>query len=245
MGNFSGKTVSYENFLSKKLKTCDIVLFCGNGIFSTAVQLLTLSRWSHIGLIIKIEKNNPILNGRKKDPDDLYLWHSINESICKIPDLMSGKEKTGVQLNSMSQIMKRYIQLGGTVYFRRMKDVVRNQKKFKSYINDGYATNKFIKFLKSQSPKLYEENILELIKCAYDWPLPFEANISDESSFFCSELVAFTLMEIGLLDKKGPPANEYSPHDFSSECRVYSESENVFYDNELATLNQSPVESLS
>lgn len=233
MGNHETKSKSYENYFTSRLKSGDIVLFCGSGIFSMAVQLSTLSRWSHIGLVIKLKDDSNILKkGCKKDPHQLYLWHSINEGVEYIPDLVSNKEIAGVQLNSLTRIVKKYTRLNGIVYFRIMKNVVRLQKPICNYIDsNGYAKQKFIDFMKKEAGKPYEKNPLELLKATYDSPLPFEQNIEDESSYFCSELVAYTFMQIGLLPNDEQPANEWTPHDFSSESRDSTEENNVFDDD--------------
>jgi hypothetical protein len=61
----------------------------------------------------------------------------------------------------------------------------------------------------------YERNRLELFRSVYDGPLG-DNRKEDDTSFFCSELVAEAYQRMGLLPPN-PPANEYTPHDFSSE----------------------------
>ena len=65
----------------------------------------------------------------------------------------------------------------------------------------------------------FEQKFFEMILAHYDGP--FGKNKSDESSLFCSELIAATLQHLGLLKfpPEGLPSNEYTPRDFSTESK--------------------------
>lgn len=54
-----------------------------------------------------------------------------------------------------------------------------------------------------------------MLRAVYDGPLG-RNRTEDDSSYYCSELVAEAYQRMGLLPTS-PPANEYTPHDFSSE----------------------------
>ena len=63
----------------------------------------------------------------------------------------------------------------------------------------------------------FERNRLEFLRSVYDGPLG-RIRREDPSSFFCSELVAEAYQRMGLLPDS-PPANEYTPRDFSEQCK--------------------------
>jgi hypothetical protein len=112
------------------LKTGDIVLCSGMGKFSYLVKCFTCSPWSHVGMIVKLDKtrelrervskdNNNVYRGPLKveSEDGLYLWHSMNESNNKIVDCITGKPKKGPQLNCLKSVVFRY---NGYMYLRML-----------------------------------------------------------------------------------------------------------------------------
>lgn len=72
-----------------------------------------------------------------------------------------------------------------------------------------------VAFLREVHRRPYERNKLEMLRADFDGPLGTNRE-EDPSSFFCSELVAEGYHRMGLLPDQ-PPANEYTPRDFSSE----------------------------
>ena len=60
----------------------------------------------------------------------------------------------------------------------------------------------------------FENNVLEFICAAYDGP--GGDNKRNITSLFCSELIAETLIQIGLMDGR-TPSNEYTPRDFGDD----------------------------
>jgi hypothetical protein len=73
-------------------------------------------------------------------------------------------------------------------------------------------------FFREVHGRPYERNKLEMLRAPYDGPLGANTQ-EDMSSFFCSELVAEGYRRMGLLPDR-PPANEYTPRDFSSERKT-------------------------
>jgi hypothetical protein len=74
----------YEDIRSS-LKTGDVVLMGGSSIFSRAIRRLTRSKWSHVGMVMKVEEF-----------DTLLLWESTTNGHDK--DVQTGEVKRGVQL---------------------------------------------------------------------------------------------------------------------------------------------------
>lgn len=69
------------------LKTGDIVLFSGKGLFSTIIKAVTLSKWSHVGMIIR---------------------EPISDMVLIIESTTLNKGKRGVQISSYSERVKNY-----------------------------------------------------------------------------------------------------------------------------------------
>ncbi len=179
-------TSSYES-MRGSLRTGDIVLFSGKGGLSTGIKHFTRCKWSHVGMVLALEEF------------DLHmLWEST--TLSNIADAETGKELRGVQLVPLSERIRRY---DGEVAIRRL--IVDREPGM------GLALAELRQEIKGRP---YEENVLELVRSAYDGP--FGANTEDLSSLFCSELVAEAYQRMGLLPES-LPSNEYTPRDFSSK----------------------------
>ena len=189
--------------LRDTLKTGDILLFGGKGAISDGIKLFTLSKWSHVGMVYRI-------NDDEKDNDIVFCWEST--TLANINDAETGKLTKGVQLVILSERLERCFAKGYEISHRSLNknitdDMLRSLKNFR----------------KEVSGRPYEKNKLELIKAAYDgWLGDNKENLS---SLFCSELVAEAYQRMGLLPEVGSahkvkPSNEYTPADFSVEKRL-------------------------
>jgi len=45
--------LTYEE-IRGELKTCDILLFSGKGAISHGIKLFTFSKWSHVGMVLRM-----------------------------------------------------------------------------------------------------------------------------------------------------------------------------------------------
>ncbi len=177
--------VSYDS-IRDELDTGDIVLYSGKGHVSSIIKLGTFSRWSHVGMVLRL-----------REYDFITIWEST--TLSKLKDLVSGQPRKGVQLVPLSDRVRTY---DGAIAVRRLTRVRRGPKMRKELME-----------LRSElRGKPYEESRVELLRSAYDGP--FGANEEDLSSIFCSELVAEAYQRLGLLSH-GKPSNEYTPADFS------------------------------
>jgi hypothetical protein len=175
---------AYEN-LRPNLKTGDVVLFSGKGGISTGIKWLTNSKWSHVGMVLRLP-----------EWDAVMLWEST--TLNDIADVESGKERKGVQIVPLSERVKKY---KGEVSIRFL-DIERSPEMLKE-----------LSLLRAEiKGRPYEKDKIELIKAAYDGP--FGANEEDLSSLFCSEMVAEAYQRMGLLSEK-KQSNEYTPKDFA------------------------------
>lgn len=179
--------MKYKN-IKDTLKTGDIVLFSGKGGISTGIKWVTRSKFSHIGMVLKLEEY-----------DYLTLWEST--TLSNIKDITTNTNRQGVQLVSLSERIKTY---DGEISIRKLKNVDFSTKDITS----------LMKLRKELKGKKYEQDEIELLKSAYDGI--FGKNIEDLSSLFCSELVAEAYQRLGLLSNT-IPSNEYTPVDFAQK----------------------------
>lgn len=170
------------------LKTGDIVLFSGKGAFSSVIKYGTMSRWSHVGMVLNIPEY-----------DFLTIWEST--TLNDIDDLATGMPRKGVQLVPLSDRVQKY---SGDIAIRHLQGDTLAETSLKS----------LMKLRKELKGKRYERSKGEMFKAVYDGP--FGTNSEDLSSLFCSELVAEAYQSLNLLSDK-VPSNEYTPADFSEK----------------------------
>lgn len=180
-------TTSY-NDIRGHLNTGDIVLFSGKGGISAGIKWGTLSRWSHVGMILSLDEY-----------DFVTIWEST--TLSNVNNLETGVPKKGVQLVPLSSRVNKY---DGDIAIRQLKGI-----EF-----DADNVRDLMTLRREVSSRPYEESTLQLIKSAYDGP--FGHNEEDLSSLFCSELVAEAYQRLGLLNEE-KPSNEYTPADFSEK----------------------------
>ncbi len=183
--------VENYNELRNDLKTGDIILFSGKGGISAGIKFGTLSKWSHVGMILKLEEY-----------DFVTIWEST--TLSDITNLDTNKPKKGVQLVPLSSRVNKY---KGDIAVRQLTGVQLTPDNIKDLMD----------FRRKISDRDYEQDTVELIKAAYDGP--FGHNEEDLSSLFCSELVAEAYQCLRLLGE-GKPSNEYTPADFSKSRKL-------------------------
>jgi hypothetical protein len=169
----------------------DVLLFAGESRFSRGIKLLTRSHWSHSALVARAHPDGPPL-----------LWEATLDT--DLADVATHEIAPGVHLYDLEHWIGHY---GGETAIRPLR-VERT---------DAMRAALFA-FYQEARGRPYERNRLELFRAVYDGPLGRNRK-EDDTSFFCSELVAEAYQRMGLLPEK-PPANEYTPHDFSSERRT-------------------------
>lgn len=172
--------------IRKNLKTGDVVLFSGKGAISHGIKLFTFSKWSHVGMVLRLP-----------DTDTVFLWEST--TLSNLADAIDGKNKKGVQLVLMSERIRTY---DGDACVRHLQD----------FEVDNVKYEKLMALRKTLRNKPYEKDQIELIKSAYDGP--WGHNEEDLSSLFCSELVAEAYQCLGLISNK-VPSNEFTPKNFA------------------------------
>ncbi|GAM65520.1 hypothetical protein JCM19232_5020 [Vibrio ishigakensis] len=174
--------------IRKKLKTGDVVLFSGKGAISHGIKLFTFSKWSHVGMVLKLPDT---------DTDTVFLWEST--TLSNLADAIDGKTKKGVQLVLLSDRIRTY---DGETCVRHLQ----------GFQVDNAKYEKLMALRKTLRNKPYEKDQIELIKSAYDGP--WGHNEEDLSSLFCSELVAEAYQCLGLISNK-VSSNEFTPKNFA------------------------------
>lgn len=178
----------YNENMRAKLKTGDVVLFSGKGGISAGIKWATLSRWSHVGMIVVLPEY-----------DFVTVWEST--ILSSLVDIDTKVPRKGVQLVPLSSRIEGY---EGEIAVRQLEGVTFDSEDVKN----------LMQLRRELAGREYEQNKIELIKAAYDGILG--RNSEDLTSLFCSELVAEAYQRLGLLgDEKH--SNEYTPSDFSEK----------------------------
>jgi len=171
------------------MDTGDIVLFSGKGRVSECIKWFTRSRWSHVGMIVRID-----------EWDEVLLWEST--TLSSVADALDGTSKRGVQTVLLSERLRAY---DGDVAYRALVNPPCDEE----------SREALRRFRLEVRDRDYETSKLELLRA--EWDGPFGQNQEDLSSLFCSELIAEAYQRMGLLGND-PPSNEYTPRDFSQSA---------------------------
>jgi hypothetical protein len=176
--------------LKPQLDSGDVLLFSGTSRFSNAIKGSTFSHWSHAGLVARPHAGGQVL-----------LWEATLDT--DLADVATHEAAPGVRLFDLEHWLRHY---GGETAIRRLR--VERTDAMRAAL---------LEFYREARGRPYQRNRLEMLRAVYDGPLG-RNRTDDDTSFFCSELVAEAFQRMGLLSDK-PSASEYTPHDFSSERR--------------------------
>jgi hypothetical protein len=184
--------IDYEKLL-EKCQTGDIILWSGKGVDSSVIRAASGSRWSHIGMVYR-----PTPSQLQKHPHwpPLLLYES-NRGVHP-RDATINKHTDGIRLSDLRKKVVLYN--GFFVALRQIEDVA-NEEEFHKNVT---------KHLQSKKRELYTESPVELVASV------FGANFVDMPGDSCVELIADTLMEIGVLEKR-KAANNYNLNNFTWE----------------------------
>ncbi len=203
------KTIEKKKLLDIS-KTGDLILWKGTGIFSCIINLTIASSITHVGMVVRFEKNSTIkIKGQNivLDSSIPYFVHSIIEEVSDVNDVFTKKPKEGVQINKLSDVLNSESNTD-KLYYRKLL----NRNSFKL---DHESLKRFI--LKNHS-KSYEKNFFELVKSSNS------SNSRENTNYyFCSELVAYMYESLGIDSKLNPIPNNITPLSFSEESEGWSE----------------------
>lgn len=203
-----------------ELKTGDLVLFSGKGGMSCLIKTGTFSPWSHVGIIIRTRTD---FEGFTSS-DNLYLFHAYKEHLG--PDVFSGENKSGVQLNRLGDALRRYIRSGGVPCIRKGPPYLSIERgSLPSVSIDPFENEDTKEWFRKKTELEYEESLYQLVSSQIDCCcLPCFQNYGDETSYFCSELTRRTLAylypyEYGL--EEGEYPDEQTPNDQSTNVYCF------------------------
>jgi hypothetical protein len=167
-------------------QTGDLILFKGNGYLSWLIEYFGECKYSHVGIVIV-------------DPSETL----------KGPYLLDCSVTDNVKLRPIEEVIQAY---DGFAYYRKM--IYKRDEEFQKGVIRLYEDVKnapydvdFFDWL-SAKVLLDSGNVVEAEK------VPF-SNPTDNKRFWCSALVAYIYVNIGLLPKE-TPWSIIAPVDFSS-----------------------------
>lgn len=176
------------------LKTGDLILFSGKYSISKLVEKLEHSMWSHVAMVVRI-------------PDIEYplLWES--SALTNLSDELFKDNKTGPKIVNLEERLKSYGSdlkpYSPPVYAVRHLEVERNDEMINS------LSTLFTSLHGLPNPGEWKM-ILEVLEGKL-------LNIPSKlDNYTCSELVAESLIKMGLLNNQ-KVINSYMPKDFSSD----------------------------
>lgn len=176
----------------------DILLISGTSYSSYFVTSFCASQWSHIAIVYREEGGKPMLFEAIKHDDD---------SSPNI-DVRTGKHSVGVRLIDM----KKYLQSfkGNAIAVRRLLT--------KGTLGIGCLLRKYITremdlLIRAYSGLPYEHRLLDFFLARY---YIVDQTAMTLDTMFCSKLVAWCYISMGLLPSDGVCANQFLPDDFSS-----------------------------
>ena len=165
--------------LFKTCQTGDILLYNSKTIMGRVIEYFTGSLYSHVSMILRDPTYiDPKLQG-------LYIIEAAAEDI---PDSLTGKKKLGVQIIPLEYALNYYkSSLMGGVYYR--KSTIERCTNF---------NNKLKSIIQKTEGVKYDLHILDWFRALFDVEI---GNRQITNRFWCSALLAYIYVELGLLDK--------------------------------------------
>ena len=183
--------------LEDYVETGDIILSHGNGGFAWFTKTLTRCPWTHSAFVVKDKR---IQNGTA------LIWETTR--IVKHFDVIRKSEGTGVNLYPIREKIKHYD--GDCIVVRKLS--------VPQHVRNTFYTN-IMPILHKYDGKMYDSKFKDVAFTSFcTFPFFKQIDYAEERALFCSELVALTYGELGLLDLNKKPAIEYEPQDFSCSC---------------------------
>ncbi len=179
------------------LDTGDVLLFAGTSWLSKMVEYFGVSRYSHVGIVVK---NPKFLNPELED--GIYILES---SFNNTPDSEDHQYKLGVQIHHINDVLKEFSP--GSVFVRHI-DIERDETFY----------NKFSTIHKEIHNKPYDLDINDWLYAKLNLllPLPIETEFRKTTTFWCSALVSYVYCELGWIERD-VNWTLIAPREFSSD----------------------------
>ena len=162
-------------------ETGDLILFGSTKsglafLLETLIQYCTNSKYSHCAIVVK----DPTFN--HKDLKGLYLLESTGGTHIK--DVEDDEVKFGVQLVPLEERLRTCQE---KCYYRKLD--IKRDANFNNLLNQSYSI---------VQNKPYDINPIDWIKAAFNLKV---GRLHKDNTFFCSALVSFVYVCLGLLPK--------------------------------------------
>ncbi len=200
------------------LNTGDIILFASKHTwYDYVLRFFSKSKYTHVGIIIK----NP------KGFDEGI--HIIESGIEPFPDELTNKLRFGVQMHKLQDVIN--VSYDCDIYYRKLQ-ISNNISQH--HILDNTIWNNILDNIRE---KPYDTNIT-------DWFLA-ELRVlnipnitrQQDKSFWCSALVSYIYIKLGLLNKN-IPWSIICPNEWSDNGTIYKSLENCTLNNEIQIINK-------
>lgn len=167
-----------NSFNYNELNTGDLILFNGKYFASSIIEYFTGSKYSHCAVIIK----DPCFfdNSLK----GIYVLESGSEPK---PDPENNREKIGVQLTPLNEIIKNYY---GNLYVRKLE-----------CLRDKNFYNKITQIHSDVHNLPYDTDPIDWIKAEFNINI---GNLQKTNTFWCSALVSYFYVKLGYLNSDIP-----------------------------------------
>jgi hypothetical protein len=186
--------------IKNDLQTGDLLLMHGIHISSNCIELLEGCCWSHVGIIVLAEDI-----GLDVGIDNILFWES--DTATPVIDVIKGVPKSGPMLVRLSERLKYNFTHG-----EDSKCAIRHLYTDR----DAQLKDKFKKLI----PKIHDADFPDTV---HEFLNPTLGRVAHKKTsldtMFCSELAAYTYLNLGLLSDNNP-VNSYMPIDFSEELSV-------------------------
>lgn len=186
--------------IKNDLKTGDLMLMHGIHFSSNCIETLEGSCWSHVGVIVLAEDI-----GLDVGLDNILFWESDTKT--PVADVIKGIPKSGPMLVRLSERLKYNFTHG-----EDSKCAIRHLYTDR----DASLLNRFKELIPTIHDADFPDTIHEFLNPTLGRVVHKKTSLD---TMFCSELAAYTYMNLGLLTEIHP-VNSYMPIDFSDKLSV-------------------------
>tara|TARA_B110000211_G_scaffold219707_1_gene265709 strand:+ start:4788 stop:5420 length:633 start_codon:yes stop_codon:yes gene_type:complete len=171
-----------KSFFLDNCQSGDLLLYNSKNIFARIIEYFTQSKYSHVAIILKSPTNiHPSLTGT-------YIIESGAE---QIPDVLSGKKVSGVQLIPLEYVLDCYLDnYIGSLYYRKLncsRDII-----FRKQLSELIMKN---------DQKGYDLSVFDWVRAKLKLDI---GNCQNTKKYWCSALVAYIYTELGFLEQSTP-----------------------------------------
>jgi hypothetical protein len=176
--------------IKEQIKTGDAILFSGKGFFSDVIKMSTASKYSHVGLVLKM--GLPVGSEPK-----LFLIEST--TLSNVKDVIFDKPVEGLQLVDLDERLNSY---DGKAWLLPLKIPLYPQEEAQLIVECLTIHSKHVAYDMNQA-----------IKAGIDlWDIPCFENRTNLDKVFCSEFVTAILQKAGKIEQC-VNASEITPGD--------------------------------